>query len=150
MIELGVAGLTVAFAAGLVSFSSPCVLPLVPNYLSFVAGVGFDKLATSSRRVFLSTAVFVVGFSLMFIAFAAGAAWFGRALLENRRPLEVVAGAFIIVAAIAILGLPLPRVLSQERRIEVKEGKKGHVTAFFTGVAFAVGSRVLVRRSPRS
>ncbi len=75
----------------------------------------------------------------MFIAFGAGAASFGTALLENRRPLEVVAGVFIIVAAIAILGLPLPRVLSQERRLEVKEGKKGLVTAFFTGVALAVG-----------
>jgi cytochrome c-type biogenesis protein len=81
VIELGPAGLVVAFAAGLVSFSSPCVLPLVPGYLSFVSGVGFDELGVLPRRVVTSTAAFVAGFTAMFVAFGAGSAWFGNALL---------------------------------------------------------------------
>lgn len=139
MIELGLAGLVVAFAAGLVSFSSPCVLPLVPGYLSFVSGVGFDELGSSPRRVVASTSAFVAGFGAMFVAFGAGAAWFGGALLENRRPLEIAAGIFIIVAAVAVLGLPLPRLLAQERKLHVDRGKRSPLTSGLTGVAFAIG-----------
>ncbi|MEX2102520.1 MAG: cytochrome c biogenesis protein CcdA, partial [Gaiellaceae bacterium] len=62
MIELGPAGLAIAFAAGVVSFTSPCVLPLVPGYLSFVSGVGFDELGDRPRRVSVSTAAFVGGY----------------------------------------------------------------------------------------
>jgi len=101
VIELGPAGLVVAFAAGLISFSSPCVLPLVPGYLSFVSGVGFDELGARPRRVVVSTAAFVAGFTAMFVAFGAGSAWFGNALLANRRPLEIAAGAFVIIAALS-------------------------------------------------
>ena len=138
MIELGPAGLAIAFAAGVVSFTSPCVLPLVPGYLSFVSGVGFDELGARPRRVTASTAAFVGGFTAMFVAFGAGAAWFGSFLLENRRPLEITAGIFIIIAAITFVGLPLPRLLSSERRLALRPG--GSIPASgLTGVAFAIG-----------
>ncbi|MGH8983765.1 MAG: cytochrome c biogenesis CcdA family protein, partial [Acidimicrobiia bacterium] len=138
MIELGPAGLAIAFAAGVVSFTSPCVLPLVPGYLSFVSGVGFDELGARPRRVTASTAAFVGGFTAMFVAFGAGAAWFGGFLLENRRPLEIAAGIFIIIAAITFVGLPLPRLLSSERRLALRPG--GSIPASgLTGVAFAIG-----------
>jgi cytochrome c-type biogenesis protein len=137
MIELGPAGLVVAFAAGIVSFTSPCVLPLVPGYLSFVSGVGFDELGTRSRRVTASTAAFVAGFTAMFVALGAGAAWFGNALLANRRPLEIAAGVFVIAAAVTFVGLPLPRLLSTERRVPFVAGG-GLVAAALTGVAFAI------------
>lgn len=138
MIELGPAGLALAFAAGVVSFTSPCVLPLVPGYLSFVSGVGFDELGGRPRRVTASTAAFVGGFTAMFVAFGAGAAWFGSFLLENRRPLEIAAGIFIIIAAITFVGLPLPRLLSSERRLALRPG--GSIPASgLTGVAFAIG-----------
>jgi cytochrome c-type biogenesis protein len=139
VIELGPAGLVVAFAAGLVSFSSPCVLPLVPGYLSFVSGVGFDELGVRPQRVVTSTAAFVTGFTAMFVAFGAGSAWFGNALLANRRPLEIAAGVFVIVAALLFVGLPLPRVLAAERRLHVGAGGGGLATSAVTGVAFAVG-----------
>lgn len=139
MIEFGVVGLAIAFAAGLISFTSPCVLPLVPGYLSFVSGVGFDELGARPKRVVVSTSCFVAGFTAMFIALGIGAAWFGNVLLVNRRPLEIAAGAFIIVAAIAVLGLPLPRLLSQERKFEFRSGKRGLLAATGTGVAFAIG-----------
>jgi cytochrome c-type biogenesis protein len=139
VIELGAAGLVVAFAAGLVSFSSPCVLPLVPGYLSFVSGVGFDELGVRPRRVVTSTAAFVAGFTAMFVAFGAGSAWFGNALLANRRPLEIAAGIFVIVAALLVVGVPLPRVLAAERRLHVRAGRRNLATSTATGVAFAIG-----------
>jgi cytochrome c-type biogenesis protein len=138
VIDLGPAGLALAFAAGVVSFTSPCVLPLVPGYLSFVSGVGFDELGGHSRRVAASTAAFVAGFTAMFVGFGAGAAWFGGFLLENRRPLEIAAGIFIIVAAVTFIGAPLPRLLAAERRLALPRGGT-LTTASLTGVAFAIG-----------
>ena len=139
MIELGPAGLAIAFAAGFISFTSPCVLPLVPGYLSFVSGVGFDELGTRPGRVVASTAAFVAGFGSMFVALGAGVAWFGNALIAHRRPLEIAAGIFVILAAIAMLGLPLPRLLAQERRLEMRTGGRGLLTSGMIGVAFAIG-----------
>jgi cytochrome c-type biogenesis protein len=138
VIELGPAGLVVAFTAGLISFSSPCVFPLVPGYLSFVSGVGFDELGARPRRVVVSTAAFVAGFTAMFVALGAGSAWFGNALLANRRPLEIAAGVFIIIAALFFLGVPLPRIVAAERRLHVRAGGGSLVTSALTGVAFAV------------
>lgn len=138
MIDLDAGGLVVAFAAGFVSFTSPCVLPLVPGYLSFVSGVGFDELGARPRRVASTTAAFVAGFTAMFVLLGAGVAWFGSALLENRRTLEVVAGSFIIVAALVFAGLPLPRLLAAEHRLSMPRG--GTLpTAGLAGVAFAIG-----------
>jgi cytochrome c-type biogenesis protein len=137
VIELGPAGLALAFAAGVVSFTSPCVLPLVPGYLSFVSGVGFDELGDRPRRVSVSTAAFVGGFTAMFVALGAGAAWFGDFLLANRRPLEIAAGVFVIVSAVTFVGLPLPRLLSAARRLPFAAGG-GLATASLTGVAFAI------------
>jgi cytochrome c-type biogenesis protein len=138
VIELGPAGLALAFAAGLVAFTSPCVFPLVPGYLSFVSGVGFDELGARPRRVTVSTAAFVGGFTTMFVALGAGAAWFGDALLANRRPLEIVAGAFLVLAAAVLVGVPLPRLLALERRLPFTAGG-GLLAAWLTGIAFAVG-----------
>ena len=137
MIELGPAGIAIAVAAGVVTFTSPCVLPLVPAYLSFVSGVGFGELGAETRRVVRSTAAFVAGFTAMFVALGAGAAWFGNVLLTNRRPLEIAAGIFVILAAITFLGLPLPRLLSTERRLSFQSGGS-LATACLTGVAFAL------------
>ena len=138
-IELGPGGLAIAFAAGFVSFASPCVFPLVPGYLSFVSGVGFDELGTHTLRVVVSTAAFVAGFTTMFVLLGIGVAWFGTVLLENRRTLEIVAGSFLIVAALVIAGLPLPRLLAAERRLTVARSGGGLLGSALTGVAFAIG-----------
>jgi cytochrome c-type biogenesis protein len=137
MIELGPGGLALALAAGIVTFTSPCVLPLVPGYLSFVSGVGFDELGDRPRRVFTCATAFVSGFTAMFVALGAGVAWFGTFLLANRRTLEIAAGAFIIVAALTFAGLPLPRLVAAERRLPFVAGGRP-ATACVTGVAFAV------------
>jgi cytochrome c-type biogenesis protein len=137
-IELGPAGLAIAFAAGFISFISPCVLPLVPGYLSFVSGVSFDELGARPRRVATMTGAFVLGFTLMFVLLGAGVGWFGNAILENRRTLEIVAGAFVIAMGIVLAGLPLPRLLAAERRLHVRGGG-GLVAAGVAGIAFAIG-----------
>jgi cytochrome c-type biogenesis protein len=137
-IELGPAGLAIAFAAGFISFISPCVLPLVPGYLSFVSGVGFDELGARPRRVVATTGTFVLGFTVMFVLLGAGTAWFGNAILENRRTLEVIAGAFIIAMGLVLAGLPLPRLLAAEQRLHVRGGG-GTAAAGLAGVAFAIG-----------
>jgi cytochrome c-type biogenesis protein len=129
VIELGPSGLVVAFAAGVVAFTSPCVLPLVPGYLSFVSGVGFDELGSKPGTVTRSTAAFVGGFTAMF-----------DALLANRRPLEIAAGIFIILAALTFVGTPLPGLLARELRLRpARVGAVGLPAAAFIGVAFAVG-----------
>jgi cytochrome c-type biogenesis protein len=137
--QFGPGALAAAFAAGFVSFASPCVLPLIPGYLSFVSGVGFDELGAQPRRVTRATALFVLGFAAMFIALGAGAAWFGGALLENRRTLEIAAGIFIALAGLVYAGLPLPRLLLAERRLPLPSRGGGVLTPTLAGVAFAVG-----------
>jgi cytochrome c-type biogenesis protein len=140
VIDLGPAGIAAAFAAGFLSFLSPCVLPLIPGYLSFVSGVGFNELGARPERVVATTVAFVTGFGAMFVALGAGAAWFGSFLLENRRPLEIAAGILVIVAAVTFVGLPLPRLLAAERRprLDALRGRS-LLAAGLTGVAFAIG-----------
>src|SRR5262245_1446407 len=140
MIHFGPGAFAAAFAAGIVSFVSPCVLPLIPGYLSFVSGVGFNDLGARPRRVVGHTAWFVLGFGVMFALFGAGAAWFGNTLLVHRRSLEIVAGSFIVLAGLIYAGLPLPALLLAEKRLNLRrEGESGPVTALAAGVAFAIG-----------
>src|SRR5215831_14493874 len=121
MIHFGPDAFAAAFAAGIVSFVSPCVLPLIPGYLSFVSGVGFDELGARPRRVVGQTA------------------WFGNALLVHRRSLEIAAGAFIVFAGLIYAGLPLPALLLAEKRLRLRRERSGPVTALVAGVAFAIG-----------
>jgi cytochrome c-type biogenesis protein len=134
VIELGAAGLAAAFAAGFVSFLSPCVLPLVPGYLSLVSGVGFEDLAERPRRVVGASLAFVAGFAAVFVLLGAGAAWFGDLLLANRRPLEIVAGAFIVLAGLIYARMPLPLTVLRERRVGLRSG-----VPLLSGAAFAIG-----------
>jgi cytochrome c-type biogenesis protein len=137
-IEFGPGALAAAFAAGAVSFISPCVLPLVPGYLSIVSGVGVDELGAQPRRVASSTAAFVVGFGTIFVLLGAGAAWFGDVLLANRRTLEIVAGVLIVFAGLVYAGVPLPLSLLREKRAPSPRGR-GIPTAALAGLAFGIG-----------
>jgi cytochrome c-type biogenesis protein len=138
MIDFGPGAFAVAFAAGFLSFTSPCVLPLVPGYLSYVSGVGVDELGAQPRRVTITTAWFVAGFAAMFVAFGAGAAWFGTVLIEHRRSLELVAGIFIVFAGLTFAGVRLPVRLLRELRLPWPRSG-GPVTPALAGVAFAIG-----------
>ncbi len=138
MIEFGPAAFATAFAAGFLSFTSPCVLPLVPGYLSYVSGVGIDELGTRPRRVTTTTAWFVAGFAAMFVAFGAGAAWFGTALIAHRRPLEIAAGVFVIFAGLVFAGMRLPTNLLREKRLPWPR-IGGPLAPALAGIAFAIG-----------
>jgi cytochrome c-type biogenesis protein len=138
VIEFGPAGFATAFAAGFLSFTSPCVLPLVPGYLSYVSGVGVDELGAHPRRVTVTTAWFVAGFSAMFVAFGAGAAWFGSALIEHRRSLEIVAGTFVVFAGLVFAGIRLPITMLRELRLPWPR-IGGPIAPALAGVAFAIG-----------
>ncbi len=136
--DFGPAAFVLAFAAGFISFVSPCVLPLIPGYLSLVSGVGFDELGSEPGRVTRATAAFVVGFGAIFVALGAGAGWLGEFLLTNRRSLEIVAGAFIVLAGLVYMGLPVPLAVLGERRVELPR-RGGLLGAGLAGVAFGIG-----------
>jgi cytochrome c-type biogenesis protein len=137
VIDFGPAAFLAAFGAGFVSFASPCVLPLLPGYLSYVSGVSVDELGANRRRVTVTTGWFVAGFGAMFVAFGAGAAWLGDVLLTNRRSLEIVAGSFIVLAGLVHARVPLPLLVLREKR--ARRRRAGALTPALTGVAFAIG-----------
>lgn len=136
-LDFDAASFVVAFAAGFVSCISPCVLPLVPGYLSFVTGVGFNELADAQRRVLNASIVFFAGFAATFTLMGAGAGALGDFLLQNRRPLEVAAGAFLILMALVLLGVRLPLAVVGEWHPFGSQLRAGG--RFGTGVAFAIG-----------
>ena len=136
-IGLNPAGLSAAFAAGFLSFISPCVWPLVPAYLSYISGVTFGELEQQTRRVVLSTGAFVLGFTIVFTALGAGVGVLGGAITANRRGLELVAGTIVIAMGALLAGFG-GRLLLQERRLHVAK-RRGYAGAFVAGLAFAIG-----------
>ena len=137
------AGFVVAFGAGIVSFLSPCVLPLVPSYLSMMSGVGTADLAAASRpdqrRLLRSTLLFVAGFTLVFALLEAAASGVGKSLSEHQRVLDEVAGAVIIAGGLLFAGVVTPSWLMRERRWHVAPSQLGEWAAPVMGMAFAFG-----------
>lgn len=147
MIELTLIGATSAFIAGIVSFLSPCVLPLVPGYLSYIGGQSIVQRETANhtvglgkrfRTVFLSLG-FVLGFSTVFIAFGASATGIGRLLSAYRYEVNIIGGLIIIVFGLFISGLLRFSWLEREMRYYGNiPGGKG-LSAYLLGMAFAFG-----------
>lgn len=129
----------VAFAAGFVSFASPCVLAVVPGYLSFISGVSFDQLGSRTRDVMVPTAAFVAGFSLMFTAYGASAGLIGYSLTENQDALNLIAGILLIVMGIAMVALPALGLMQGEKRFATARRPTTLAGAALVGAAFAVG-----------
>jgi cytochrome c-type biogenesis protein len=135
-----------AFLAGLISFISPCVLPIVPGYLSFISGVNVAQLRGTgeappglARRVGLTSAVFVLGFSTVFVALGAAATVVGALLQEHKRALGTVGGVVIIVLGLHTAGLLKIDWLLREKRAEVRSRPLGLLGAYVVGLAFAFG-----------
>ena len=145
MIEANAVGLAAAFAAGLVSFISPCVLPLVPAYMSYVAGQSLESPArqvdTDERLVAVGmSALFVSGFSSVFIALGASATALGRLLLQHRYEANLIGGAIVILFGLLMLGLGnrLPW-FQRELRFHPRVRAGRPLTPFVLGVAFGFG-----------
>jgi cytochrome c-type biogenesis protein len=136
-------GFVVAFGAGVVSFLSPCVLPLVPSYLSMMSGVGTADLAATGAgqraRLVRSTLLFVAGFTLVFAALEATASGVGHALQAHEQVLDEIAGGAIVVMGLVFAGLLRPEWLVRERRVQVRPSRLGPLAAPVMGMAFAFG-----------
>jgi cytochrome c-type biogenesis protein len=136
-------GFVVAFGAGVISFLSPCVLPLVPSYLSMMSGVGTADLADAGRpdqrRLLRSTLLFVAGFTAVFAALEATASGLGQTLHAHQRVLDQVAGVVIVVAGLLLAGVMQPSWLARERRFHITPSQYGDWAAPVMGMAFAFG-----------
>ena len=136
-------GFVVAFGGGMLSFLSPCVLPLVPGYLSLMSGLSAAELAEpdrgTQRHVLRATLLFVAGFTVVFTALFAAASGLGQLLIEHQRGLNQIAGVITIVMGLVIAGFVSPRVIQQERRLHVSPSRLGAFAPPVMGMAFAFG-----------
>ena len=136
-------GVFVAFAAGMLSFLSPCVLPLVPGYLSLMSGVGTAEMAVATkvdtRRVLRSTLLFVAGFTVVFTVLGVVAQLLGSVFLANGGPVVRWFGVPIIILGLSTMGVLKLPFLMRERRIDLARVPRGTAWAFPMGMAFAAG-----------
>lgn len=132
-----------AFVAGLLSFLSPCILPLVPPYLCFLAGVSFDKLTEEDRlaqiRIVSTAAAFVLGFTTVFVALGATASAIGQTLAQYLDTLSVVAGLIIIILGMHFIGAFKLTWLYADKRFEISRKPPGLLGGYLIGLAFAFG-----------
>ena len=134
---IGVAG---ALLAGLLSFLSPCVLPLVPSYLSFLTGMtGAREVEARRHMALLHAALFVTGFTLIFVALGATATAFGRLLNVYQQWLERIGGALIVVFGLYAMGVLKLGVLSRELRFQLADQPVGFLSSVLAGMAFGAG-----------
>lgn len=137
-------GVVVAFTAGLFSFLSPCVLPLFPSYLSFITGMSVSDLSaelspSARRRVLLHAVVFVLGFSIVFVALGASFSAAAQLLLDYREWIRRVGGALIVIFGLYIAGVFRLGVFARTAQWQIREKPAGYVGSFIVGVTFAIG-----------
>ena len=133
-----------AFAAGLLSFISPCVLPLVPSYLSFLTGTSLEDLKSDSTsaakaRVIAHALAFISGFTVIFIAIGLSASAIGGVFSDHKRIVEIVGGVIIIVLGLQMIGVLKIPALMMDKRMHVVSRKQSLVISFFVGLGFAAG-----------
>jgi cytochrome c-type biogenesis protein len=137
--------LIAAFSAGLLSFVSPCVLPLVPSYISYITGLSVEQLTDASERVkfkkaiVLNSLMFIAGFSSVFIAFGASASLLGQVLITYQDHIRRFGGALIVVFGLYLLGILNLNFLKMEHRFQFRSRPAGYLGSFLIGVAFAAG-----------
>lgn len=138
--------LIMAFSAGVLSFFSPCVLPVIPSYLAFITGLSFEELSGKGgnksgirRHLFVHSCLFVLGFSSVFITMGASASLLGRFLIEYRGIIQKIGGALIILFGIHISGLIQINLLQSEKRMHLGNKPIGYLGSFLVGLAFAAG-----------
>ena len=128
----------IAFGAGLISFLSPCVLPLIPGYVSFVSGKSFNDILRSKKINIYPLILFCLGFSTVFVLFGATASFLGQILLKNSEFLRIIAGSIIIIFSLQLLGLINISFLNLEKRLDA-DNSKNIFFPFVIGLAFGFG-----------
>jgi cytochrome c-type biogenesis protein len=130
----------IAFAAGVFSFLSPCVLPLIPSYLSFVSGVSLDEMRSEQgrSRVVLNSLAFIIGFSLVFISLGASASFLGGLFLSYRNAIRIVGGIFILLVGVYLVGAFKVAALERYLQFNLKDKPAGYLGSVLVGITFAV------------
>ena len=128
-----------AFGAGFISFLTPCVLPIIPGYISYITGKNLSEIEQDKRIVLIKTILFSLGFSLVFIVLGATASVIGNILLFLSDKLRIAAGVIIILFSLQMLGILNFNFLNQDKRIETKNYKDNYAFPFIVGAAFAFG-----------
>ncbi|MBC8297127.1 MAG: sulfite exporter TauE/SafE family protein [Pelagibacterales bacterium] len=130
--------LFIALGAGLISFLSPCVLPLIPGYISFISGQSLNELVESKKVNLIPLVLFSLGFSFVFISFGAAASALGKILLQNSNYLRIVAGTIIVIFSLQLLGIINIGFLNYEKKYYTKKSTKP-LFVFVVGMAFGFG-----------
>ena len=130
--------LLIAFGAGLISFLSPCVLPLIPGYISFITGNSLNELLESKKINIRPLILFTLGFSTVFIIFGAAASYLGQVLLQNSEILRIIAGLIIIIFSLQLIGIININFLNFEKKIYTKKNNNIWFS-FIIGMAFGFG-----------
>ena len=140
---MGDVTLLAAFGAGFLSFISPCVLPLIPGYISYISGMSLDDMrkadAGARRRLIIATLFFILGFSIVFMAMGASASFIGAWLLQNLRIVQKIAGVIIIVLGLHLAGLFRLRFLDRDTRVQTSRKPATPLGAVVVGMAFGFG-----------
>ena len=130
--------LMIAFGAGLISFLSPCVLPLIPGYISFISGSSLNELLTNKKINIIPLILFTLGFSFVFIMFGAAASYLGQVLLQNSQTLRIIAGLIIVIFSLQLIGIVNIGFLNFEKKIYTKKNNNMWFS-FIIGMAFGFG-----------
>jgi len=128
----------IALSAGLISFLSPCVLPLIPGYIAYISGSSLNELLEKKNINLLPIVLFTVGFSIVFIIFGASATFLGKFLLSNSFPLRIIAGIIIVFFSLHILDIFKIKFLNYEKRFYA-DRNKNILSSLLIGMAFAFG-----------
>ena len=128
----------VAFGAGLISFLSPCVLPLIPGYISYISGQSLQNILETQKINLFSLILFCLGFSTVFVILGASASFIGKALLQNSEILRIIAGVIIIIFSLQLIGLINIPYLNLEKRFDAKESRN-ILFPYIIGLAFGFG-----------
>ena len=132
--------LSIAFLAGLISFLSPCVLPLIPGYVSYISGTTLDKINDRGKNfIIYKTIFFTLGFSFVFIALGSTASFIGKFFLVNSTILRIIAGSFIIFFSLHLIGLINLNLMNKELRFFTNQHSSSITFPFAVGVAFGFG-----------
>ncbi|MEA2006309.1 MAG: cytochrome c biogenesis protein CcdA [Acidobacteriota bacterium] len=137
--------LLVALSAGFISFLSPCILPMIPSYLAFITGISLeelsheDKLKNVRKVVILNSLLFILGFSIIFIALGASATFVGRFLADNIRWFERIGGVIVILLGLHFAGVFKFAFLERERKIHLQNKPLGFLGTILVGMSFGAG-----------
>jgi cytochrome c-type biogenesis protein len=132
-------GVLISFTAGLLSFLSPCVLPLIPSYVTFVTGLSLEDVQRSRKTALVHALLFVFGFTLIFLALGATATALGRLLVVHRLWISRIGGVIVILLGLYLLGAFNMGFLSRERRFQITDKPLGYLGTVLVGIAFGAG-----------